>query len=104
MINSPAPLAEVPDLAPVNYFFHHHLEINLISQTIYFREAAEHYQWHPRATRAQVALNSCLEIAVPWADLQVPPDYPVRLVLLLADDGCYHSYLPENSLIPIEVP
>lgn len=104
MINSPAPLAEVPDLAPVNYFFHHHLEINLISQTIYFREAAEHYQWHPRATRAQVALNSCLEIAVPWADLQVPPDYPVRLVLVLADDGCYHSYLPENSLIPIEVP
>lgn len=104
MINSPAPLAEVPDLAPVNYFFHHHLEINLLSQTINFREAAEHYQWHPRTSRAQVALNSCLEIAVPWADLQVPPDYPVRLVLILADDGCYHSYLPENSLIPIEVP
>jgi alpha-amylase/alpha-mannosidase (GH57 family) len=104
MINSPVPLAEVPDIAPANYLYHHHLEINLLNQTIQFREAANNYQWHPRASRAQVALNSCLEIAVPWADLQVPPDYPVRLVLVLADDGCFHSYLPENSLIPIEVP
>ena len=91
-------------MAPVNYLFHHHLEINLISQAVQFREAVENYQWLPRASRAQVALNTCLEVAVPWVDLQIPPDYPLRLILVLADDGCFHSYLPENALIPIEVP
>jgi hypothetical protein len=104
MYNSPAPLAEVPDVEPVNYLFHHHLEINLLTQSIQFREASEHYQWQPRTSRAQVALDRCLEIAVPWADLQVPPDYSLRLILMLADEGRFCSYLPENTLIPIEVP
>jgi len=104
MYNSPAPLAEVPDVEPVNYLFHHHLEINLLTQSIQFREASEHYQWQTRTSRAQVALDRCLEIAVPWADLQVPPDYSLRLILMLADEGRFCSYLPENTLIPIEVP
>ncbi len=104
MLNSPIPLAEVPDGAPLNYLFHHHLEINLLTQSIQFREAGENYQWHPRFSRAQVAFNTCLEIAVPWADLQVPPDYPLRLIFVLSDDGRFDSYLPENALIPIEVP
>lgn len=104
MHNSPIPLADVPDTAPLNYLYHHHLEINLLTQSVQFREAGEHYQWHCRSSRAQVALETCLELAVPWADLQVPPDYPLRLVLVLADEGCYKKYLPENALIPIEVP
>ena len=104
MLNSPVPLAEVPDLAPVNYLYHHHLEINLLNQTIQFREAAHDYQWHPRISRAHAALNTCLEVAIPWADLQVPPDYPIRLIMILADEGCFHSHLPEDILIPIEVP
>jgi alpha-amylase/alpha-mannosidase (GH57 family) len=104
MNNSPIPLAEVPDVAPLNYHYHHHLEINLLSQSVQFREAGEHFQWLPRASRAQVALNNCLELAVPWADLQMPPDYPVRVILVLANEGCYHSYLPENALIQIQIP
>ena len=104
MVNSPVPLADVPDAAPLNYLFHHLLEVNLLTQSIQFREAGDNYQWHPRFSRAQVALNSCLELAVPWADLQVPPDYPLRLILVLADEGRFCNYLPENALIPIEVP
>ncbi|MBE8970395.1 glycoside hydrolase [Nostocales cyanobacterium LEGE 12452] len=104
MVNSPIPLADVPDAAPLNYHFHHLLEVNLLTQSIQFREAGDNYQWHPRFSRAQVALNNCLELAVPWADLQVPPDYPLRLILVLADEGRFSNYLPENALIPIEVP
>jgi alpha-amylase/alpha-mannosidase (GH57 family) len=104
MVNSSIPLAEVPDTAPLNYLFHHHLEVNLPSQSVQFRAAGDNYLWYPRATRAQVALDSCLEIAIPWADLQVPPDYPLRLILVLSDDGCFSSYVPENGLIPIDVP
>jgi hypothetical protein len=104
MHNSPVPLADVPQQPPLNYLYHHHLEVNLLTQSVQFREAASDHQWQPRFSRAQVALDTCLELAVPWADLQVPPDYPLRLILVLADDGRFQDYLPENALIPIEVP
>ncbi|MBD1939516.1 glycoside hydrolase [Microcoleus sp. FACHB-68] len=104
MHNSRAPLASLPDEAPVNYSFHHHLGINLVTQTSWFQEAGEHHQWHPRAGRAQVALDKCLEIAIPWADLPMNPDWSLRLVLMLSDAGQFRDYVPENSLIPIEMP
>ncbi|MFB8790307.1 MAG: glycoside hydrolase [Potamolinea sp.] len=104
MHNSPAPLAELPDESPLNYHFHHHLGINLLTQSHWFQEAVEHHLWHPRATRAQVALDQCLEIAVPWADLHIEPDFPLRLVLMFADNGIFRSYAPENALVPITAP
>lgn len=104
MHNSPVHLENLPDAAPMNYVFHHQLEINLLTQSIQFQEAGEHDQWHPRVSRAAIALDRCLEIAVPWADLQIPPDYQLRLTLVLSDEKCFKGYLPENALIPIEVP
>lgn len=104
MHNSPVPIADLPTEPPLNYLFHHQLGINLQTQSVWFQEAGENHQWHPRFTRAQVGLNKCLEVSIPWADLQIPPDYPLRLILVLADNGRFSSYLPENALIPIEVP
>ncbi len=101
---SPIPLANVPDEVPVNYLFHHHLSLNLSTYSIRFQEAGDFYQWHPHVSRAQFAFNKCLELAVPWADLHVVPDYPLRLLVVLSEEGEYHSYLPENTLISIEVP
>ena len=77
---------------------------NLLTESIQFQEAGDNHKWHPRFSRAQVARDRCLEIAVPWADLQMPPDYPLRLILVLSDRGSFSNYLPENALIPIEVP
>ncbi|MEQ9358104.1 glycoside hydrolase [Coleofasciculus chthonoplastes] len=102
--NSPAPLAEVPDTAPVNYLFHHHLGINLLTGSTWLEEAADYYHWHPRTSRAQVALKQCLEVAVPWADLQVEPDYLLQLVMVSADNGMFHSYIPEDKLVGLQVP
>ena len=44
MHNSPISIADVPDIAPLNYHYHHHLEINLLTQSIQFQEAGEDYQ------------------------------------------------------------
>ncbi len=105
MLVSPAPLAELPDEPPLNYLFHHHLGVNLLTQSQWFQEAGDFYQWHARLSRAQVAMNSCLEIAVPWADLQlVEPDWSLRLLVVLADEGRYVTYLPEKALISVDVP
>lgn len=102
---SPPPIAELPDESPLDYLFHHHLGINLLTESHWFQEATEMYHWHSHLTRAQVAIGSCLEIAVPWADLPlVEPDWSLRLVVILAEEGRYVDYLPEKSLIPVNVP
>ncbi len=104
MRNSPIPLVDLPDEAPLNYQFHHHLGVNLLTQTVWLQEAADNFRWSSRATRAQIGLDKCLEISIPWADLQVHPDYALRMVAVLSDGGRYRQYLPENALIPISVP
>jgi hypothetical protein len=102
---SAPPIAELPDKAPLNYLFRHHLGINLLTQSHWFQEAGDFYQWHSRLSRAQVAIDSCLELAVPWADLQlVEPDWSLRLLVILADEGRYIDYLPDKSLIPVDIP
>lgn len=104
MHNSPVPLVDLPDTPPLNYHYHHHLGINLLTQTIWFQEAGEHFRWQSRASRAQVGVDQCLEISIPWADLQVQPDYGLRMVMMFSDGGRYRQHLPEDRLIAITVP
>ncbi|MBF2078486.1 MAG: glycoside hydrolase [Synechococcales cyanobacterium T60_A2020_003] len=105
LFNSPIPLAEVPDLSPVNYLFHHHLGINLVTRTLWFQQAKDFFQWQAHPTRAQLGLDHCMELAIPWADLQlVEPDWQMRMIVVLAEDGRFASYLPEQTLIPVTVP
>ncbi|MBR8828499.1 MAG: glycoside hydrolase [Gomphosphaeria aponina SAG 52.96 = DSM 107014] len=102
--NSPAPLSGVPDEAPLNYLFRHHLGINLCTDTVWLEEAGQDYQWHSRLSRAEVAFDKCLELAVPWADLQIEPDVNLRLMAVLADNGEFRTYLPENGLVVLQAP
>ncbi len=105
MHNSPVPLVKVPDAAPMNYLFHRHLSINLLTHSVWFQVAGEDYQWHSHPSRAQFGLDQCLELSVPWADLQeIEPDWLLHLTVALADDGSFVDYLPEHALIPIVVP
>jgi alpha-amylase/alpha-mannosidase (GH57 family) len=104
LYNSPIPLVELPDEPPLNYLYHHHLGVNLMTQTIWFQQATEQFRWHSHASAAQVGVNSGVQLAVPWADLKTEPDSSLQLVLVLSDGGRYRSYLPENSLLPLGMP
>jgi alpha-amylase/alpha-mannosidase (GH57 family) len=102
---SPIPLEKLPDTAPLNYSYHHHLGINLMTQSAWLQEATDGNEWHSRMTRAKVAFDACLEVAIPWADLStVEPDWPLRLLLVLANDGSYRDHVPNDTLIPVDVP
>ena len=103
MHNSPPSLTELPDAAPLNYFYHHHLGINLQTQASWLQEAIEHGQWVHRSTRARIGLQECLEVSVPWQDLQIEPDYNLKLLIIQADHGIYQGYLPDR-LINLQVP
>ncbi|HEY9630813.1 MAG TPA: glycoside hydrolase [Coleofasciculaceae cyanobacterium] len=105
MMTRPAPLQDLPNQPPLNYEFRHHLGINLLTQSLWFQEVGDRAQWQSRLTRAKAAFDTCLEIAIPWADLQlVEPDWSLHLVMVLADEGRYVSYLPEDELIQVQVP
>ena len=102
--NSPMPLADLPAREPSNYLFHHHLGLNLRTESIWLEEAGENYCWHSQTTQAKMALDQCLELAVPWADLGIEPDSPLQLVTVLADDGKFRNYLPENGWVRLQAP
>ncbi|MGD1875590.1 MAG: glycoside hydrolase [Mastigocoleus sp.] len=104
MHNSPIPLEDLPRSSPLDYLFHHHLKINLVDKSIYFQEAIDYSGWKSCHSNAQVALDTCLEIAVPWNNLHIEPDSHLSLILVLSNQGSFHSYLPENTLLDIQFP
>jgi alpha-amylase/alpha-mannosidase (GH57 family) len=104
MHNSPLPLADVPNVAPANYYFHHHLGIHLTNGATWLEEAADSHQWQGRSHQVQMGLQQCLEVAVPWSNLHVQPDWPLEVLAVLATDGHFVEYLPEDTLIPLQVP
>jgi alpha-amylase/alpha-mannosidase (GH57 family) len=104
MHNSPMPLAGVPNAAPTNYRFHHHIGVHLLNGAIWMEEAGDYQQWQGRSHQVQMGLKDCLEIAVPWSNLHVQPDWPLEILAVLANEGQFVEYLPEDALIPLQVP
>ncbi|TVQ44763.1 MAG: glycoside hydrolase [Gloeocapsa sp. DLM2.Bin57] len=102
--SSPIPLAGVPNQSPLNYLYHHHLGIDLQSQSLWLEEAGNSFSWNPRFTRSYLVVDHCLELAVPWSDIHVQPDYNLELVMILANQGHFQGYLPENQLVKLVVP
>ncbi|MEK0182540.1 hypothetical protein WME41_24900, partial [Microcoleus anatoxicus PTRS3] len=74
------------------------------AKSIRFQEARERDEWHPRISRAQVGLDKCLEVAIPWADLQIMPDWSLRLIAVLSEGERYCSCLPFDASIAIGMP
>lgn len=104
MYNSPIQLSELPDQQPLNYRFHHHLKIDLLSESVSLQEAGDFDQWHSRPTQAQMGLDHCLEVSVPWADLHLQPDWSLHLVAVLAQENQFSSHLTENTFVPLQMP
>lgn len=102
--SSPIPLDGVPDHAPLNYRYHHHLGIDTLTRSLWLEEAGYNLSWYPRVTRTYLALDRCLELAVPWWDINAQPDYNLELLVILANHGQFHGYLPENQLVRLVVP
>ena len=104
MHNSPIPLAELPRKAPTNYRFHHRLLIDLTTKYTWLQEAMDYDRWEARSSNALVAWDKCLEIAVPWADLNLEPDYGLQMALVFSDCGRYRQHIPEQGWISLQVP
>lgn len=102
--NNSLPIAEMPDQAPLNYHYRHHFGINLLTKTFWLQEAGENNSWHSRHCRGEIALDKCIEIAVPWQDLHLDPDSELSLLVFLAENGQFKEALSEDNLIRLQVP
>jgi hypothetical protein len=104
MHNSLLPLAELPRSEPMNYRFHHRIQVDLQTMNCWLQEATEYDRWEPRPCSAKAAWDTCLEIAIPWDDLDIEPTYALEMMMVFADCGRYRSYLPEAGTIPMQMP
>jgi len=101
---SPAPIAELPDVAPLNYLFHHHLCVNLGTGKIHLYQANHHHLWQKLDHRVQFAMVECMELAIPWSDLGIAPRTRASLVIMVSHEGTFQTSLPECTIIPLDVP
>jgi len=104
MHTSPIPLGSLPDVEPLNYRFAHHVAIDLRSESVTFQESWEHDVWHSRSSRVEVGLDKCLEVAIPWGDLPMEPDWTLSLTAILAEDEQFKDRLPDEGLISLCMP
>jgi alpha-amylase/alpha-mannosidase (GH57 family) len=102
--NSPIPLAELPRQSPMNYRFHHRLSIDLKTNFIWLQEAMDYDRWETRPTKAIAAYSKCLEIAIPWQDLDLKPDCGLQMLLVASDCGRYRDHFPTSGWINLQVP
>ncbi len=102
--NSPAPLKDVPPETPASYLFRHHLGVNLLGEFAWFEEAGDNHSWYPRKSNAKAVVEECVELSFPWSETHVEPDSSLELVVVLANHGVYHSYLPEDQLVIMQTP
>lgn len=104
LINSQLPLLNVPQHPPLDYFYHHHLGINIVEETVWLEEATDHNRWFGRRTRAKFYFNDCLELSVPWEDLGMSPDIFMNLIVVFSDRAHFRSYYPEKEFVIMQIP
>ena len=102
--NSSAPIAYLPDEIPLNYYFHHHLGINLITESVWLQAAQANGMWQTHPCNAEAVFTRCLEISVPWSNLEIEPNYSLEMIAVFADRGEYHSHIPKDRLICLQAP
>jgi len=102
--NSPAPLASLPDQPPYNYYFHHHLGLNWERQTLWLEAVPAPFQWQTQTCQAQFALGESLVIALPWKNLQQPPQTELHLLLIFAQQGEYQGRVWPGDLLKLKLP
>jgi alpha-amylase/alpha-mannosidase (GH57 family) len=101
--NNPISLLDLPDIAPLNYLFHHHCGIDPSGRSVWLEEAAAD-GWKNISSQVRMEFNQCLELALPWSDLTADPASLARLVIVTSMGGKFQVALPEYTVIPIEVP
>lgn len=102
--NSNIDLRDRPGEGPVSYQFRHKFEIDLLHRHCQLFAAGEFNKWYPVPTSTRFALQECLEVAVPWDDLEITSGVHPQFVVVLARDGRFEAVIPETTTLEVQVP
>jgi alpha-amylase/alpha-mannosidase (GH57 family) len=102
--NSPILLDKLPQISPLDYLFHHHLEVDIAQNSLTLKEAIDGHDWQILSNNSCMAFDQCLEIALPWYDIKIEPQSSAKLVVILSRDRIFQMSLPECTIIPVDVP
>ncbi|MEB3161210.1 MAG: hypothetical protein VKL20_07100 [Synechocystis sp.] len=98
--NAPAAIATLPDQAPLNYYFHHHCLVNLSSQQSWHEVAINAATWQRSPQRPKVIQqDDILVVTLPVELLAQPRNPTLHLLVLLADQGEFHSLISGDRLL-----
>jgi alpha-amylase/alpha-mannosidase (GH57 family) len=111
-VNSPIDLRSLPAEAPLIYHFRHSLRVTLDNSThlhprilnTQFLEAGEYHSWREIPSHSQVAIDVCLEIAIPWSDLAVQPGQDTQFLVITSDGEAFLEAIPPKATIAVRVP
>ncbi|MEN9251186.1 MAG: glycoside hydrolase [Thermostichales cyanobacterium BF4_bins_65] len=108
--NSPIPVAGIPEQAPLNYLYHHGLWITLKGTLgigipkVTLIEAQADFRWQEVPHQVVAAVDSCLELSLPWANLGVQPGQETQWVVITAERGTFQEAIPPQTTIMVRVP
>lgn len=108
--NSPIPLQHLPEQAPLNYYYRHGVWIRLRGQQddpvpkVTLIEAQPDFRWREIPHQATAALDTCLELAVPWSNLGIQPGQETQWVVVAAENGVFQEAIPPQATIIVKVP
>lgn len=92
--HAPAAIADLPDHAPLNYYFHHHCFVNLKTQQAWHEVAFNPVTWQRSQQRPKVIQqDQILVVGLPVALLAQPPQSTLHFVAMLAEQGEFFSLL-----------
>ncbi len=111
-VNSPLNLQRVPNEAPLNYHYRHVLQISINNGSLtmphqcqaQLMQAGDHHTWHDIPSQIKVALDSCLEISIPWTDLSIEPGQDLQFVALVVESDVLREAIPVKATIALKVP
>jgi alpha-amylase/alpha-mannosidase (GH57 family) len=101
---SPIQLPDAPDEPPLNYRFRHMLELHLAQGETIFKEAQEFGGWVERPTQTRFAVGQCVEVAIPWLELQMTSGQRAQWSLVLVRNGSYEAHFPLDGTVEVQIP
>ena len=98
--HAPAAIASLPDLVPLNYYFHHHCLVNLPSQQAHHEIAINPVTWQRSQQRPKVIQQEqTVVVSLPVELLAQPRNPTLHLLVMLAEQGEFHSQLSGDRLL-----
>ncbi len=103
-LNSPLDVENLPSEAPLSYHYRHQLVVDLDQLQSTFLEAAEYLGWQAVPNKVQFAVDRCLEMAIPWQDLQIQPGQDTDFVVLTCKADQFVEAVPPQQVLAVKVP